>query len=106
MSNPANPRYKGKPLLGLLEYYVLWAIGELSEKQASFMEEITPKLRSTFHREGDWQSIITAEMEFPAHLPTKIREFWVRNLEIARVAGVHLSPQQFAEMFVDENFVK
>ena len=75
MFSPPNPRYEGRPFLRLLEFYVLWAIGELSGKQALFLEEITPKLRSTYHREGDWQSIIVAEMEFPPHPPAKIREF-------------------------------
>ena len=106
MSNPPNPRYKGKPFLRLLELYVLWAIGELAEKETSFMEEITPKLRSSYKMEGDWQRIIEGVMELPPHLPGKIRELWNRNLEIARTAGVVLPPQHFAEFFVDENLVR
>ncbi|HEV3421461.1 MAG TPA: hypothetical protein VG075_14220 [Candidatus Acidoferrum sp.] len=105
MFNPPNPRYQGKPFLRLLELYVLWAIGELAEKEALILEEATPKLRSIYHREGDWKSIIAGEMEFPPHLPAKIRELWKRNLEKARTAGVVLPPQQFAELFVDDNFV-
>src|SRR5437879_1138283 len=71
-------------------------------KDALILEETTPKLRSIYHREGDWQSIIAGVMELPLHLPEKIRGSWNRNLEIARAAGVVLPPQQFAELFVDE----
>jgi hypothetical protein len=104
MFNPPNPRYKGKPFLRLLELYVLWAIGELPSKEALFLEEITPKLRSTYHREGDWQSIIAAEMEFAEHLPAKLRGMWGSNCELARRNKVTLTAQQFAELIVDENF--
>jgi hypothetical protein len=102
--DPPNPRYKGKPLLGLLEFYVLWAIGELPAKKAAFLENITPNLQATFKRGGNWQSIIAAEMEFPSDLPEMLRKLWERNCEIARQNRVILTTQQFAEMVVDENF--
>lgn len=106
MFNPTNPRYQERPFLRLLEFYVFWAIGELQEEELLFLEETTPKLRSIYHREGDWRSIIAAEMELPPHLPSKIRELWERNLEVARAAAVVLSPQKFAELFVDDNLVR
>ncbi|ESY28145.1 hypothetical protein X747_32665 [Mesorhizobium sp. LNJC384A00] len=40
---------------------------------------------------------------FPRNI-AEIRGLWARNLEIARDNDVTLSPQKFAEMFVDENF--
>jgi len=36
--------------------------------------------------------------------PSEIRDMWARNLEIARANSVKLTPQQFAEMVVDDNF--
>jgi len=84
--------------------YVFWEIGELSAKEAAFLENITPNLQATFKRGGNWQSIIAAEMEFPSHLPEKLSELWERNCEIARQNRVILTTQQFAEMVVDENF--
>jgi hypothetical protein len=44
-------------------------------------------------------------MEFPPEMPGMIRDLWIRNIEIARANEVTLEPQQFAEMFVDENLV-
>ncbi len=100
-----NPRYREKPFLRLLECYVLWAIDELPLARAQTLREMTPTLRSTYHVEGDWQEIIAAVMELPENMPSLIRDLWVKNQQIARQAGATLTPQQFAEMFVDENLV-
>jgi hypothetical protein len=62
------------------------------------------ELGSTYHREGEWQSIIAAEMDFPDHLPAKLRATWKHNCELARNNNVTLTAQQFAELVVDENF--
>jgi hypothetical protein len=101
-----NPRYQGKPLLRLLECYVLWAIDQLSAKDADTLERMTPKLQSIYGTQGDWQHVIGAAVELPTNLPELIRDSWMKNSEIARKNGVILTPQRFAEMFVDENLVK
>ena len=43
-------------------------------------------------------------MDFPPDMASLIREMWTKNQDIAKQAGVELEPQQFAEMFVDQNF--
>ena len=99
----SNPRYKGKAFLRLLEFYVLWVIGELSQKQAAWMLETTPLLQSIDRRNGSWQSIIAAEMDLPTDFQEKIRDMWKRNLEIARNHKASLPPEEFARAFVDAN---
>jgi hypothetical protein len=37
-------------------------------------------------------------------LPDEVRRMWANNQDIARKNGLTLTAQQFAEMFVDENF--
>jgi hypothetical protein len=101
----ANPRYQGKPLLRLLECYVLWAIDQLPAADATRLKEMTPKLQSIYGVEGDWQQIIAAVMELPPSMPDTIRTLWAKNTEIARKNQATLTPQQFAEMFVDQNLV-
>jgi|SRR5215471_7907669 len=102
----SNPRYQGKPLLRLLECYVLWAIDQLSEEDADALERMTPKLQSIYGAQGDWQHVLAAAVELPPNMPELIRGLWVKNSEIARKNSVRLTPQRFAEMFVDENLVK
>src|SRR5262245_25484658 len=99
----SNPRYEGKPLLRLLECYVLWAIGELSENEAKTLEDMTPKLQAVYNTQGNWQQVISAVMEFPPNMPELVRDLWLRNQEIAISHGTTLEAQRFAEMFVDEN---
>src|SRR5438128_1069144 len=101
-----NPRYQGKPLLRLLECYVLWAIAQLPEEQLATLREMTPKLQSIYNKQGDWQTVIAAVMDLPSDFPSKIRELWNRNVELAGNRNSTLTPQQFAETFVDQNLMK
>jgi hypothetical protein len=96
-------RYAGKPLLRLLELYTLWSINHLSAENQQTLELMSPKLNKTFGGDGSWQSAIEAAMELPANMPQLIRDLWQKNLGISEEHGVELSPQQFAEMFVDSN---
>ena len=99
-----SSRYDGKPFLRMLELYVLWAIGELPQTNQDILNTMAPKLQSIYGGGGEWHDAIAAAMHMPPEMPAAIRDMWVRNLEIARANGVTLSPQKFAEMFVDENF--
>jgi hypothetical protein len=99
-----NPRYDGQPLLRLLELYVLWVIGELSQESEDGLKKMAPKLQSIYGGDGQWHDAIAQAMHMPEGMPAAIRDMWARNLEIARVNNVTLTPQQFAEMFVDNNF--
>ena len=98
-------RYQGKPLLRLLECYVLWAIDELAAKDALVMEDMAPKLQRIYDMAGTWREIIEKVMELPPTMPEAMRDLWAKNTAIARTKNLHLSPQQFAEMFVDQNLV-
>jgi hypothetical protein len=99
-----SPRYEGKPLLKLLESYVLWAIGQLPEKDSALLEEMTPKLRSIYGVQGEWPQIISAVMQFPPNMPMLVKNLWTKNTEIATKNHATLTPQHFAEMLVDSNF--
>jgi hypothetical protein len=98
-------RYEGKPMLRLLECYVLWAIDELDASQQSMLYEMTQKLQLTYGLQGQWQEIIVSVMELPSNMSDLIRGMWKKNQAIAQKKGLPLSPQQFAEMLVDQNFV-
>jgi hypothetical protein len=101
-----NTRYEGKPFLKLLDAYVLWAIDELSEANAQTLKDMTPKLRSVYGVEGEWQEIVSAVMELPPNMSALIRDLWTKNTDIARKNGVTLAPSEFAETFVDCNLVR
>jgi hypothetical protein len=103
MPNDPN-RYQGRPLLRLLELYVLDAIGQLSPADGERLLAMTPKLQSIYKAEGDWRDVLASAMHLEANTPVRIREVWAKNQEIARSRNATLAPQQFAEMFVDQNW--
>lgn len=100
-----NSRYNGSPLTRLAECYVLAAIGRLSDTDRANLEKMTPNLHSTFGSKGSWLDAIAAALDLPETMPALINGAWVKNSEIARQHKTVLTPQQFAEMFVDKNFL-
>ena len=99
-----NPeRYAGKPLLRLLELYVIWALGQLSDEDSARLLAMAPKLTDTFGGDGTWQDALATSMHMPGNMPDLIRDMWAKNQGIATANGVELRPQEFAEMFVDSN---
>ena len=99
-----NVRYDGKPLLRLLELYILKALDELPPIEQETLTRLAPKLQAIYGGNGQWHEAIEAAVHMPADMPQQIRDLWAKNLEIAKANNVPaLSAQKFAEMFVDEN---
>jgi hypothetical protein len=98
-------RYEGKPMLRLLECYTLHALGLLDHASEANLVAMTPKLRTLYSAEGEWHNVIEKVMQLPTNTPELIRELWIKNQKIAKDNDVVLSPQEFAEMFVDANLV-
>ena len=98
-------RYAGKPLVRLLDAYVLRAIGALPSEQEALLDQMTPKLRETWNRTEDrWHDVLASQMKFPDTMPATIREIWQKNQAIAASSRSALTPLNFAYMFVDQNF--
>jgi len=100
----SSSRYDGKPLLRLLELYVLKTIGELQESDAKTLELMAPKLRATYGMSGNWDEVIASVAGLSDGAPDAIQNMWKENFELAKKNGVRLTPQKFSEMFVDANF--
>lgn len=98
-------RYAGKPLVRLLELYVLRSIGELSQSEEQKLMQMAPKLHALYGGSGEWYEAIAASMKMPPSMPTLIADTWKKNLDIAASRGATLTPDQSAQMFVDQNFV-
>ena len=90
-------------MLRLLECYVLAAIGGLEEKEKKTLETMTPKLHEIYQARGTWREVIEKVMELPPNMPALVRDMWEKNKRIAEEKRLVLTPQAFAEMFVDAN---
>ncbi|MCP3925714.1 MAG: hypothetical protein GY714_24360 [Desulfobacterales bacterium] len=100
-----NERYQNKPLLKLLECYILFSIGEILKDEKIKMDEMTPKLRQLYNLEGEWNEIIEKIMDFPSDMPKQILDVWEKNCNLAELNDEEINPQDFAEMFADQNFI-
>ena len=102
-SKEAEPeRYKGRPLLIVLEQYVLSCIGEGSAETDARMLAIVQRV---WGGGEDWQKTVRDTLQLEAGIDDAIRDLWSKNQQIARQANTDLHPVQFAKMFVDTNFV-
>lgn len=99
-----SKRYDGKPLLRLIELYVLHAIGELPDTEHAKVTALEPTLARAYGVLGRWDAIIAKVLDLPNEMPAMISKAWHRNVEIAQRNGHSLTAQSFAEMFVDANF--
>jgi hypothetical protein len=94
--NTIPPRYNGKPLLRLLELYVLHHIGQLTKEHQDYLKAKTPELRKAYNRSGEWHEIIASVMKFPKGFHEHMLEKW-------RLTGSSLSAERFAQEFIDAN---
>jgi len=92
-------RYKDRPILVLLENYVLDAIGALPREKSALMAEVIAK---NWGVEGgsaaDWRATMRANLELPDDLDASLRDLWERNK--AAIPDTF----DFARMAVDKLF--
>lgn len=97
-------RYAGRPLLMILENYVLDCIGELSPEKQKNMASV---VQSVFGGEEDWKQTMREVLHLDVAMDEQIRQMWQSNrgvdIAIQQVFG-EVSPDQFAQMVVDSNF--
>jgi hypothetical protein len=99
----ATDRYAGKPLLRLVDAFVLKSIGELDSATEAGLREMEPKLRQIYGCDGSWDDIVISVLHFGPDIRTSIHDLWLENQAIARRHQVTLTPMQFVEMFVEKN---
>jgi hypothetical protein len=96
-----SDRYKGKPLLILLESYILDCIGCLPKEK---VPRITSMIQRVYGGGDDWKATLRSTLHLDDALDENLRQMWVRNQDLARQAEQTLSPEDFARMIVDQNF--
>jgi hypothetical protein len=94
-------RYQGRPLLLVMENYVLAAVGELSKEKNDLM---TVVVRRVFGGGRDWIETVRARLRIDKSLDEQLRTMWSQNQRMAREEGVDLHAVQFAKLIVDQNF--
>ena len=100
-----NPRYDGRPLLRLLDAYVLDAIGHLDPDQDAELRAMEPELRREWGGTGGWRELCAAQMRFPDGMAGAVREVWDKGrARFIETEGYEPNAVQFTRSFVDSKF--
>ena len=94
-------RYEEKPLLIVLENYVLDTIGELPIDRQVGVRQI---VQNVFGGDDDWRRTVRSRLALPDTLDDALRQAWQQNQDLARQNEVDLHPVHFAKMIVDTSF--
>ena len=97
-------RYEGKPMLRLIELYVLSAIGHLKDSDRVALEGMAPTLRRTLAPGNSWDEIVSAQMEFSIGMSDAVRSNWERWQKHREGRGEPIDPEIFARVFADQLF--
>jgi len=101
-SASAEPeRYRGRPLLIILENYVIAAIGELPDEKHASISQVVKKV---FGGTDDWMATVRKHLQFDSSMDDALRAMWSKNKETARQNKMSIEPVQFAKMVADQNF--
>jgi hypothetical protein len=98
-----DERYDGRPLLRLLDDYVLDIAGALPAQTHPVLFKV---VRSAYpNTPGDtWQEVLENELELGPDLKGKIRAMWLDYQRFMADQGQTANPSEFAVSFSDENF--
>ncbi|HVH20642.1 MAG TPA: hypothetical protein VNF72_20290 [Myxococcota bacterium] len=99
--DPEPERYAGRPLLIVLENYVLDCIGELQPEKQELARSVVQRV---WGGGNDWKATVRAQLHLEPSMDEALRGMWSRNQAIAEQRNQPLHPIQFARMVVDENF--
>lgn len=96
-------RYAGRPLLIVLENYVLDCIGELPPEKQAVARSIVQRV---WGGDDDWKATVRVQLRLEPSLDESLQGMWSRNQEVAKQHNQSLHPIQFAKMIVDQNFAQ
>ena len=96
-----SARYKGRPLLILIESYLLDCIGELPPDKQDSIRKI---VQGVYGGDYDWKQTLRTVLGLEDSIDDEIRQLWARNQEIATEGGTVLAAEEFARVIADKNF--
>jgi hypothetical protein len=97
-------RYQDRPLLRLLDCYILDVIGELPVQQKEVLEKLEPRLHEVFGSTGNWREIVEEQMAFLPSVALGIESVWAGFQANEQRLGRKPSPAEFVREFVSQNF--
>jgi len=97
-------RYAGRPLLRLLDDYVLDIIGALPSETHPVLLEVV-RLAYPKTAGATWQEVLENELQLEPDLKPRIHAMWLDYQQFIADQGHKADPSEFAVSFADENFL-
>jgi hypothetical protein len=94
-------RYAGRPLLVLIENYVLSCIGCLTSDKEEKMLKLVQK---AYGGGEDWKRTLRPVLLFEDSIDEDLRQMWESNKQLARASQTQFEPEDFARAVADKNF--
>jgi len=92
-----------RPLVDLLERYILAAIGRLDAAGHTQAELL---VLQTFGKANDWRKKVRRELGLTEALDVQLVQMWAEAQKTAAAQGATLSAAEFAAWVVEQNFVE
>lgn len=99
-----SDRYKDRPLLRLLDCYILDAIGQLPAQQEEALKRLEPGLQEAFGSQGGWREIVEEHVGFLPSAAMQMEIVWAGYQEMQKEQGGEIVPAEFVRGFVAQNF--
>ncbi len=100
-----SARYEGKPMLRLLDAYVLDALGALDEETARNNAAMVDKLSAALHVEADtWQDAVEKAMNMPPDSRDALRAMWEQHVHRTLQEGSTPDVLDWTHGLVDSRF--
>lgn len=96
-------RYTGRPLLRLLDDYVLDVIGALPDETPAVLLEVV-RLAYPDTPGHTWREVLENELELEPSLKRRILSMWRDYQQLVAGQGETANPSEFAVSFADANF--
>ena len=100
---PLKERYASRPLLRLLDDYVLDVIGALPDETPPVLLEVV-RLAYPDTPGVTWREVLENELELQPDLKRQILSMWLDYQQLMAGQGETADPSDFAVSFADENF--
>src|SRR5262245_2361055 len=97
-----SERYEGRPLLRLIECYVLDCIDQLDPRDRDHLVSMTPKLRSSLGSDAEtWRGILEDVLDLPSEYPEAVRRDWDTKRNTTRRWRKAATPEEYAAEIAD-----
>ena len=102
MDDSIPERYEKNPLFAVLENYILDTIGALGADKAHLLSQMVCQIWGG--APAAWKKTLRSTLDLPDSTDADILRLWKQKQEEAGLRQESMTPEDFAQQVVDENY--